>query len=200
MAAETPETTDAYQARAASMSIPPATLRELQEVGRDLYHLALVTSHGGNLSMRAGHDMWITGTNTMLGHLHDRHISFVRPDGSHEGPPPSSDTVLHSTIYAISGAQAVAHAHPRHAVALSFDTDLFVPGDLEGQLHLRDVPVIEVGARQTEQIANALQSRLVVILRGHGAYARGQTLWEALHWITALEESAHIAVIRRGLV
>ena len=95
MAAATPETTDARETRKAGMTLPAATLREMQEVGRDLYHLALVTSHGGNLSIRAGHDMWITGTNTMLGHLHDRHISFVRPDGSHEGPPRRSRCVGH---------------------------------------------------------------------------------------------------------
>jgi L-fuculose-phosphate aldolase len=180
-------------------TVPAAVMREMQEVGRDLYQLALVTSHGGNLSLREGAGMWITGTGTMLGRLHERHISRVEPDGSHEGPPPSSDTILHSTIYALTGAQAVAHAHPRHAIALSFDTDLFVPGDLEGQLHLKDVPVVEAGPRQVEQIASALRGRLVVLLRGHGAYARGQTLWEALHWITALEESAEIAWLRQGL-
>ena len=182
-------------------TVPPGVLREMQEVGRDLYRLALVTSHGGNLSVRAGHEMWVTGTGTMLGHLEARHISLVRAGGSHEGPPPSSDTVLHATVYAVSGAQAVVHAHPRHAIALSFDTDLFVPGDLEGQLHLKDVPVVGPGPLEVEQIAHALESRLVVLLRGHGAYARGSTLWEALHWITALEESAHIAWLRevRGL-
>lgn len=176
--------------------VPPGVLQQMQEVGRDLYQLALVTSHGGNLSMRVGAELWITGTNTMLGRLKDRHLSLVSPSGAHEGPPPSSDTVLHSTIYAVTGANAVAHAHPRHAIALSFDTDLFVPGDLEGELHLKDVPVIGTGPMQVEQIASALQARLVVILRGHGAYARGQNLWEALHWLTALEESAQIAWLR----
>ncbi len=180
-----------------AFEVPPTVLRDLQEVGHDLYMLGLVTSHGGNLSIRSGMEMWITGTGTMLGRLHPRHISLVHTGGRHEGPPPSSDTILHSTIYAMSGAAAVAHAHPRHAIALSFDTGLFVPGDLEGQLHLQDVPVIEPGPLQVEQIASALQARLVVLLRGHGAYARGQTLWEALHWITALEESAEIQLLRR---
>jgi L-fuculose-phosphate aldolase len=179
--------------------IPSNVMWEMQEVGRDLYRLALVTSHGGNLSERDGPVMWITGTGTMLGRLEARHISRVRADGSYDGPPPSSDTILHSTIYALSGAQAVVHAHPRHAIALSFETDRFVPGDFEGRLHLEDVPVVEAGPRQVEQIAEGLQSRLVVLLRGHGAYARGQTLWEALHWVTALEESAQIAVIRRTM-
>ncbi|MCK9520898.1 MAG: class II aldolase/adducin family protein [Dehalococcoidia bacterium] len=181
------------------MSIPPAILRDMQEVGRDLYRLALVTSHGGNLSVRDGSAMWITGTGTMLGRLQERHIARVHANGSHDGPPPSSDTFLHTTIYALGGAAAVVHAHPRHAIALSFDTGCFVPGDLEGQLHLKQVPVVEAGERQVEQIAHALQSSLVVLLRGHGAYARGQSLWEALHWITALEESAHIEVIRRSM-
>ncbi|MGI8927281.1 MAG: class II aldolase/adducin family protein [Tepidiformaceae bacterium] len=179
------------------MPIPPATLRELQEVGRDLYRLALVTSHGGNLSMRDGDGMWVSGAGTMLGHLEERHFSYVHPSGRHEGPPPSSDTLLHQAIYAVSGASAVVHAHPKHAIALSFETDSFVPGDLEGQLHLEDVPVIPPGPVQVERIATALQHRRVALLRAHGAYARGATAWEALHWITALEESAHIAWLRR---
>jgi ribulose-5-phosphate 4-epimerase/fuculose-1-phosphate aldolase len=48
-------------------------------------------------------------------------------------------------------------------------------------------------------MASALQQKRAIILRGHGAYAVGDTPWEALHWITALEESAHIAVIRHQL-
>lgn len=171
-------------------------MQAMQEVGRDLYQLALVSSHGGNLSIRAGLETWITGTGTMLGRLKERHISQVHMDGSYFGPPPSSDTVLHRTIYAISGASAICHAHPRHAIALSFDTDLFVPGDFEGELHLKEVPVIERSDHHVEEIAAALQSHLVVLLRGHGAYARGQSLWESLHWITALEESAQIAWLR----
>lgn len=176
---------------------PTLPLRTFQEVGRDLYHLALVTSHGGNLSVRDASAMWITGTNTMLGRLEQRHIAHVLPDGSHTGPAPSTDTLLHAAIYALTGAGAVVHAHPRHAIALSFDTGCFVPGDLEGQLHLKEVPVIEPGPSEIEAIAAALRSHVVVLLRGHGAYARGGTLWEALHWITALEESAQIALLRR---
>jgi L-fuculose-phosphate aldolase len=181
-------------------NISQAKLRTLQETGKDLYRLGLVSSHGGNISLRDGDGMWITGTGTMLGRLQERHISFVHLSGSHEGPAPSSDTILHSTVYAMtSQAAAIVHAHAHHATALSFDTELFEPLDFEGQLHLKDVPVIEQGPRQVELLALALQSRRAAILRGHGAYARGQTAWEALHWITALEESAHIAVIRQML-
>lgn len=183
----------------AAMPLAPSALNTFQEVGRDLSQLALVTSHGGNLSMREGSAMWITGTGSMLGRLKERHIAYVHPDGRHEGPAPSSDSLLHATIYALTSANAVVHAHPRHAIALSFEEGPFVPGDLEGSLHLADVPVISNGPLQVEQIATALQRRRVVLLQGHGAYAAGATMWEALHWVTALEESAHIEVIRRAL-
>ncbi len=183
------------------MVVPAEVLSTLSEVGSDLYRLGLVTSHGGNLSVRTAAGMWITGTGTMLGRLRERHISLVHQQGNHEGPSPSSDTLLHSTIYAVTGANAVVHAHPRHATALSIadEAAVFVPPDFEGRLHLTDVPVIEQGPLQIERLAGAMQARLVMVLRGHGAYARGNTLWEALHWITALEESAHIEVIRRSL-
>ncbi|MEX2081188.1 MAG: class II aldolase/adducin family protein, partial [Dehalococcoidia bacterium] len=68
--------------------------------------------------------------------------------------------------------------------------------DVEGRLYLHDVPVIPDDAQQTAAIASALQSRVVVLVRGHGAFARGATLWEALHWVTALEESSTIAWLR----
>jgi L-fuculose-phosphate aldolase len=181
------------------MPIPPNTLWELQEVGKDLYAQGLVTSHGGNLSVRAGSDMWITGTGTMLGRLQERHIALVHANGRHEGPPPSSDTVLHAAIYALTPAAAVVHAHARHMTALSFALDVFVPPDFEGQYHLGEVPVIGQGPRQVELVALALQNRTVAFLRGHGAYARGKNLWEALHWVMALEESAQIEVLRRSI-
>ena len=186
-------------ARGNGMPVPEGMLWEMQQAGSDLYRLGLVSSHGGNLSLRDGHGMWITGTGTMLGRLESRHISYVSAGGQHEGPPPSSDTVLHSTVYALGGAQAVVHAHPHHAIAVAYGLSTFLPEDVEGQLHLGHVPVVAQSGTQTEDIAHALQSRLVVILEGHGAYARGQTTWEALHWITALEESAHISWLRRAM-
>ncbi len=180
------------------MAIPEAILRELAGVGRDLYQLGMVSSRGGNLSRRDGHALWITGAGAALGHLKALDISRAFPDGRHDAPPPSSDTILHWTIYATTGADAIAHAHPRHAIALSYDREVFEPEDLEGQLHIPSVPVIEAGPTQEERIAGALRDSRVALLRGHGAYARGGSLWDALHWLTALEESAHIALLRQG--
>ncbi|HCV00150.1 MAG TPA: aldolase, partial [Dehalococcoidia bacterium] len=67
--------------------IPEATLGELVKVGRDLYQLGMVSSRGGNLSIRDGHSMWITGTGTALGHLRQLDISHAFTDGGHDPPP-----------------------------------------------------------------------------------------------------------------
>ncbi|HJP41148.1 MAG TPA: class II aldolase/adducin family protein [Dehalococcoidia bacterium] len=179
--------------------VPADVFRNLRSVGGDLYRLGLVSSHGGNLSIRDGHSIWITGTGMMLGHLEVEDISLVRPGGDYEGPPPSTDTVLHSAVYALSDVGAIAHAHPRHATAISMAQDRFEPEDFEGQAFLGEVPICEAGPEQIAQIAQALSKRPAVLLRGHGAFASGGSLWEALHWLTALEESAHISVIRRSL-
>ena len=103
----------------------------MQQVGVDLYRHGLVTSHGGNVSLREPQGMWITGTGAMLGRLEVRHISFVAHGGEHSGPPPSSDTYLHATTYALSGANAVVHAH-RNA-----DADRYRVSQLDrnGDLH-----------------------------------------------------------------
>lgn len=178
------------------MDVPDAILHDLREVGRDLYRLGLVSSRGGNLSVRDGHAIFITGAGAMLGRLRARDVSRALPDGAHDPPPPSSDTVLHWTIYATTDAGAVAHAHPRHAVALSFGRDRFTPEDAEGRIHLREAPVVAPGPLQEQQLAEALREARVAILRGHGAYARAASLWDALHWLTALEESAHVAWLR----
>ncbi len=157
------------------MAIPEAAMRELAEVGRDLYQLGMVSSRGGNLSIRDGHALWITGTGTALGHLQPLDVSRVFPDGQHEPPPPSSDTILHWTIYATTQAGAIAHAHPHHAIALSYDRDVFTPEDLEGQMHIPAVPCrssSRARARplQEQKIADALRESRAALL---GSSCRG---------------------------
>lgn len=98
------------------------------------------------------------------------------------------DTVLHQAIYqACAEAGAVVHAHPRHAIALSLAQREIVPQDLEGQHYLGVVPVVTA-----EALADALRQHLVAVVAGHGSYARGRDLWQALQWTTVLEESAQV--------
>jgi L-fuculose-phosphate aldolase len=175
----------------------------LIEVGRDLYAHHLVTSHGGNLSLRrpAGGAL-ITATGAMLGRLDGSTIVAI--DGG--GAPlkagtraPSSDTAVHVAIYAAHPqAGAVLHAHPAHAVArtVASTADVLVPANFEAEVLLGSVPVIGgEGPAPPEAVAAALHECPIVLVRGHGSFAVGPDLWQALNYTSALEEAAQILTL-----
>ena len=50
-----------------------------------------------------------------------------------------------------------------------------------------------------KHLAAMLQSYKIVMLRGHGSFAIGQTLDEAFHWSSTLEESCQIALAVKAI-
>jgi L-fuculose-phosphate aldolase len=159
-----------------------------------LWEAGLVSSHGGNVSVRLPDGgLLITRTGSMLGRLGEGDLVTVAADGTSEGEP-SMDTAVHRAVYEATGAGAVVHAHPRHAIALSLVLDALEPADAEGKLRLGAVPVVEA-----EEIAEALRSAPLALARGHGSYARGEDVWRALQWTSVLEESAQVLWLLRTL-
>ena len=112
---------------------------------------------------------------------------------------PSSDTAIHLAIYAAHpDAGAVLHAHPPYAIARTIaGTESHVePANLEGRLFLGRVPVLEVEwEASAAPVAEALHDCPIVLVRGHGSYARGVGPWDALRVTSALEESAQILAL-----
>jgi L-fuculose-phosphate aldolase len=103
------------------------------------------------------------------------------------------DLTLHQAIYAAaSEAEAIVHAHPRHAIALSLVGKEIRPQDLEGQHYLGVVPVVPRDEHVAHTLADALRQHKIVVVAGHGSYARGESLWQALQWTSVLEESAEV--------
>lgn len=173
----------------------------LIEAGRELWTAGLVTSHGGNLSSRRGRSgALISATGAMLGRLSPETLVPVnaggRPDGV-PGPEPSSDTGIHLAIYReVPEAAAVIHAHPVHAIAMAFEWDVIQPRNLEGRLFLGRIPVIDAEWEESaDPVAEALIEHPIVMVRGHGSYARGVDAWDALRVTSTLEESAHIILL-----
>jgi L-fuculose-phosphate aldolase len=110
------------------------------------------------------------------------------------------DLALHQAIYAaVSETEAVVHAHPRHAIALSLLEREIQPQDLEGQHYLGVVPVVPRGENVAQALADALRQHMIVVVAGHGSYARGESLWQALQWTSVLEESAEVLWLLRVL-
>jgi len=167
------------------------------EVGRDLWDARLISSHGGNLSVRWEQGAAITRHGAMLHRLDGAQIVAVdsrgRPTATRETPPPSVDTPIHLAIYrAVAEAQAVVHAHPVYAVALSFEWGAITPTTAGGEV-LGRVPVLNVTDEDVaDAVAQALVAHRAVLVQAHGVFARGRDPWEALQVVSMLEEAATI--------
>jgi L-fuculose-phosphate aldolase len=110
----------------------------------------------------------------------------------------------HLAIYEATGAEAIVHAHPASAIALSFVMDCIVPVDSEGAIILREIPVIRAkqvvaSAEVARKAAVSLRNHRIVVVAAHGSFAVGRSLVEALSVTTTLEMSAKIALMVRAL-
>jgi len=175
-------------------------LSEFKKIGKDLFLTQLVTSHGGNLSIRIEDEIIITRSGAMLGHLTENDLVRLPMNfkGSHKKA--SKELAVHLAIYRKTPAKAVVHAHPPCGIALSLKKDLIKPLDAEGKFLLGEVDVIEVkkpiGSEElAEKVSESLKQSLLVMVKGHGSFARGETLEEAYHLTSVLETSAKIICI-----
>lgn len=171
---------------------------EFQKVGQDLFIRGLVSSHGGNMSARAGDRLVITRRGSQLSHLTERDLVETGVAWNDRATPSaSSELAVHRKIYQRTTAHAIVHAHPITALALSLLEDEIVPLDAEGRKDLGTVPVIgEDVVEEVRPIADALVDLLrqhpIVVVRGHGSFAIGQLLDEAYRWTSLLEESCRL--------
>lgn len=179
-------------------------LETFRWVGRDLHHMGLITLHAGNMSLRSGERVWITRTGAMLGHLEAGDVvdTALSPTESPH-PTASMELPVHLAIYRATSARAILHAHPPSAVALSLIEEAIVPADSEGGYILGKVPVVAaVNVVASLEVAGRASSLLdahrAVLIKGHGSFAVGGSLEEALGITTTLEASAKILLLAKG--
>lgn len=171
-----------------------------RDIGRDLYVAGMTSSHGGNLSIRYGDRVIIKRRGAMLGRLKPQDLIETGLEKNDSGVAlASTELIVHRAIYKATPALAVVHCHPRTAIAFSLSRDSIVPIDNEASYLLKMVPVVtEEFPSGTPEMANkvatALQSYKIIMLRGHGSFATGQTLDEAFFWSSTLEEACEIAL------
>jgi L-fuculose-phosphate aldolase len=175
-----------------------ATFSAFRDIGRDLFLRGLVSSHAGNLSVRTGGAIWITRTGAMLGRITRDDVIEVDP----VGPDPidslaSSELTVHRAIYDAIGTGAVVHAHPPYATLLSMLQDELTPIDSEGYYVLGRVHVVNIGTIGTaglpesaRAVSETLKEQRIVLLKGHGSFARGDTLEHAYMPTSSLEASS----------
>ena len=133
-----------------------------REIGRDLYVADMVSSHGGNLSIRLGDRVVIKRRGAMLGRLKPHDLIETGLEKNDSGVAlASTELLVHRTIYMMTPALAIVHCHPRAAIAFSLSRDEIVPIDNEASYLLKKVPVIwEEFASGSPEMANHLATAL----------------------------------------
>ena len=179
-------------------------LSQFQTVGSDLFRRGLVSSHSGNLSIRLGENIIITRRGSQLGCLEENDLIETGISKNNRATPLASvELPVHRAIYQQTTAQAIVHAHPPHAVALSMAETEIVP-NTEGLSVIGRVPVLGwnmeiIPGGLADVIAQALRQHRIVMVHGHGSFAIGQLLEEAYSFTTALEESCQVICLLKSL-
>ncbi|KUK11699.1 MAG: Class II aldolase/adducin family protein [Clostridia bacterium 41_269] len=177
-------------------------IEEFKKYGRLLFESGVISSHGGNMSIKLKEGIAITRRNSMLGNLTDGDIVIVEADGT-GSEAASRELPVHLSIYNKIDCGAVVHAHPPYAVALSLIMDRIVPVDAEGSYYLKEVPVLSVensiGSEEVaEKIPKLLKQCPIVMVKGHGSFAVGRDLEEGFRLTSSLEFSSRILWLCRN--
>ncbi|MDP4279610.1 MAG: aldolase [Dehalococcoides mccartyi] len=185
--------------------IPPETLSWFIQTGKLLFSRGLVSSHSGNLSQRQQDKLYITRTGSSLPLFAETDLILTGIDYDDQFTPlASSELPVHRAIYRRTAAKAIVHAHPPYAAALSLLEAEIIPDCGEGLYCMGAIPVIGFGERvhpggMAEEAARALENRKVIVVAGHGSFATGETIEEALKYTFALEEMCQVTYLARQL-
>lgn len=166
--------------------------------GRRLADGGLVIGTAGNLSVRVGQHVVVTGSGTDLGELTPDALTVVDLEGAVlDGDlAPTSELPLHLAIYRATDAAAIAHAHSPSSIAVGATHDVLPP------VHYATVPlggVVRVAGYATfgtaELAANvlaALDGRVAALMRNHGSVAYGASIEEACGRLETVEWLAEV--------
>jgi L-fuculose-phosphate aldolase len=185
--------------------VSSAVLEQFRRIGRDLFVAGLISSHGGNMSLRQGDRILITRRGSMLAQLAERDIIDIGLEENDANVTlASTEIVVHRAIYQQTSALAIVHTHPPYAIAQSLAKDEIVPVDSEGSYLLHKVPVVEAqltagSSEVAELLPTWLKEYDLVMLRGHGPFAIGHLLEEAYQLTSVLEMTCRILTIREGM-
>ncbi len=192
--------------------VPPHIVADFARMGRQLSREALVKGTMGAISMLHPDEpglMVSTRHSTMLSRLDERGIVGGRLGGN---PPRGSisdwkvhEVLLASVALVTGGPAACIHMQGPYTTAASCEKDLILvqPIDIIGKEHIGKVVIVDLDDDEQEeflrQVAEALQQggMRCVVVRGHGAYAVGANLDQAMANAAMLEHSMQILLLAR---
>lgn len=184
---------------------------ELVEYCKTMYATGLVSSSGGNVSVRCEGTALITPTGRSLRNLRPEEIVEIDIASGRvigEGKP-SKEAPMHLAAYrSRDDVRAVVHVHSPYAVSLSCLKGLvdgedampaYTPGYAARIGRLPVVPYLRPGSSElAKEVAGLLRSHDAAILRNHGTLGVGRDLDSALNIVEDIEANARIHVILGG--
>jgi len=192
--------------------VPPHIVADFARMGRQLSRESLVKGTMGAISMLHPDEpglMISTRHSSMLARLDERGIV----GGPLGGNPPRGairewrvhEVLLASVAMVSGGPAACIHMLGPYTTAASSEKDLILvqPIDVLGKEHIGKVVIVDPDDDAQEeflrQVAEALQQggMRCVVVRGHGAYAVGANLDQAMANAAMLEHSMQVLLLAR---
>ncbi len=184
--------------------------QEIVDVARILAESGLISSSDGNISAKLADDRFLaTPSGLYKRTMTVEDIIVVDADGQllegRSGLRPTSEIKMHIEVYRQRpDIEAVLHAHPPYAVALTV-ADIPFPVNLipEVLLALGDVPTAEYATPGTQDLAVSIRTLVrdhnAMLLSHHGSLTVGKTLMETLIALERLEAAARAYYLANAL-
>lgn len=180
----------------------------IASVCRKLWERGLVAGQDGNVSARLdAARILITPAGLSKGDVGPDDLVVVGRDGTPErdGPPPSSEMLLHLRAYdRRDDVAAVVHAHPPTATAFALAGET-LPDDAlpEVTVLLGPVPLVAYAVPGSAALADAFEpfwaAHDTFLMANHGAMTLGDSLLRAHQRMETLEHAARIILTARTL-
>lgn len=184
-------------------SLHPSASDERDELVRtveEMYAAGVITSTGGNVSVRTSDNpkrIWITPNQLHKGELSAEAMVCIDLDGNpinSSSRAPSSERLIHCSILRNnSAANAVIHSHAPKATALALARLPFLPISAEAAFigEIPRVPFIMPGTRDLARaVAEAIGTGSAVLMENHGLVVAGSDLRHAAALTLIIEQTA----------
>jgi len=184
-------------------------IEEMVEVCHELYERHLVSSTGGNVSIRINNKVIITPSGVCLGRVTKEEVVKIDIHGHIiQGEVPSKETEIHLSLYnSYPDCKAVIHVHSPYIIAASCMIDnrkhptmpIFSPGYAAKAGYVPIIPYYLPGSKElSAAVTDKTRKCKAVVLQNHGVVCRGENIIAAKNLVEEVEENAKIYVLTRG--
>lgn len=174
-------------------------IREIIKYGEKLGQKNMTPGTSGNISVRFGADVMITGSGTCLADLSYEEIVLMDSEANVlQGGNPSSEKHLHNAIYKLRpDINAIVHCHSPYVSSFAVcHIPLSKPIISENVFYFGEIPLAEYAMPSSEKLVkNTIQffdKHDAVLLANHGIIIGGKDLKDAYYKMETAEAYAQI--------